>query len=365
MTIFNVRTVGHSAVLGSLLFCWATFVGCTGKVSSTAPETPATSAKRVLNLAIWGNYFDEGEQKRFTQTTGIKLNITNYASNEELLAKIQAGASGIDVAVPSDYMVGIMIKMNMLEPLNKSSLSNMGELDSKFLKQPYDPENTYSLPYAWTTTGIAIQKDLFKGQVKSWKDILSDKAFNGRLSMLDDARETMAVAAKINGLTVNTTDAKDLDKIKATLFEARKKIKMFRSDTVDVLANKEVAAAHAYSGDALKAWKKTGGKVEYFLPAEGGTWAIDNVVVLKGAKNNNEAHELINFFMQPETNVAFVKSMLAGPVLTKTRNMLPEDLKNLPGLFPSPEKFSKLERIQDLGEKTREYDKIWTEVKSH
>lgn len=349
----------------SFLICLAALIGCSGKGPTAVQEAQAAAPKRVLNLAIWGNYFDEGEQKRFTETTGIKLNITNYASNEELLAKIQAGASGIDVAVPSDYMVAIMIKMNMLEKLDKTKLSNMAELDPKFMKQNYDPENSFSLPYAWTTTGIAIQKDLFKGKVASWKDVMAEKGLNGRLSMLDDARETLAVAAKINGLAVNTTDSKDLEKMKATMLEAKKKIKMFRSDTVDVLANKEVAAAHAYSGDALKAWKKTGGKIEYILPSEGGTWAIDNVVILKGSKNNTEAHELINFFMQPQTNVTFVKTMLAGPVLTKTRSLLPADLKDLPALFPPPDKLAKLERIQDLGAKTREYDKIWTEIKSH
>lgn len=347
-----------------LLLTLITLAACT-KSAPKAAETATTGDKnRVVNLAIWGNYFAESEQQRFTQLTGIKLNITNYSSNEELLAKVQAGAAGIDIAVPSDYMVGILAKMNLLEPLNRDWIPNAKELDPQFLKQDFDPENKFSLPYAWTTTGIAIQRELYKGKISGWKDLFNESKLAGKFSLLDDVRETLGVGAKLNGLSVNTVDSKDLQLIKKTLLDNKKKIRMFRTDTVDALANKEVAVAHAYSGDALQAWKKSKGQVEYLLPAEGGTWSIDNVVIFKGAKNVREAHELINFFYQPESNVALVKNIMAGPVLSKTRSMLPDEIKNMSALFPPKDKFSKLERIRDLGDKTREYDKIWTEVKS-
>lgn len=320
--------------------------------------------QRVVNLAIWGNYFDEAEQKRFSKLTGIKLNITNYASNEDLLAKIQSGASGLDIAVPSDYMVAVLIKLKMLEPLQKSLIPNASDLDPQFLRQDFDPENAYSLPYAWSTTGFAIQRDLFKGQMKGWKDLLAERGLDGKVSLLDDVRECLAVAAKIGGFNVNTVSKPDLDQMKQSLLELRKMTKMFRSDTVDALTRKEIAIAHTYSTDALQAWKKSKGKIEYVLPIEGGTWAIDNTVILRGAKNVREAHELINFFLDTQSNVVFVKNILAGPVLKKTRALLPDDLKNLPGLFPSADRFAKLERLHDIGEATRAYDRIWTEIKS-
>lgn len=345
--------------LVSLVFFVLAGLGCTKNTEKSTPNKP-----REVNLAIWGNYFTKAEQERFSNLTGIRLNITNYSSNEELLAKIQTGASGIDVAVPSDYMVSILIKMGALEPLNKELITNRDNLDPQFLDQNFDPGNKYSYPYAWSTAGIAIRKDLVKSAIQSWKDFLSDKEIIGKFSLLDDVRETLAVAAKINSASVNTTDPKDLEKIRATLNEIKKGVRMFRSEAVDPLVNKEVVAAHAYSLDALQAWRRTKGKVEYVLPEEGGTWAIDNLVILKGSKNMREAYELIDFFYRPESNVALVEHLLAGPVLKKTRERLPEDLKNLPALFPPKEKLAKLERIQDLGEKTREYDRIWTEMKS-
>ncbi|PWU18034.1 MAG: spermidine/putrescine ABC transporter substrate-binding protein [Bdellovibrio sp.] len=353
---FKARPIGRALI--PILSCLLLLNGaCT-------PKSGVHKDGRTVNLAIWGNYLDPEDEKRFTQQTGIKLNITNYSSNEELLAKVQAGASGIDVAVPSDYMVGVMIKLGLLEPLKSDLIPNIAELDPQFLKQSYDPTNTFSLPYAWTTTGLAVHKDLVRTPVKGWKDVISNADLDGKISLLDDKREVMAVAAKINRFPVNTTDDQQLAQIKKTLLDLHKKVKMFRSDTVDPLVGKEITVAHAYSGDTLQAWRKTHGKVEYVFPEEGGTWGIDNVVIFKNSSHLEEAHALINFFFQPETNVNFVKRMLAGPVVMKTKALLPSELQNLAALFPPPAAMAKLEKIQDLGEKNKDYDRIWTEVRA-
>ncbi len=329
--------------------------GCTSKKPENSQE---------VNLAIWGNYFDPGEQERFTKKSGIKVNITNYSSNEELLAKIQSGASNIDVAIPSDYMVGIMIKMGLLEPLDKTKIKNIDEIDSQFLKQSFDPENQFSLPYAWTTAGLAIHKELVKTPVQSWKELLEREDLNGKISLLDDVRETMAVALKINGFSINSADPKHLEKAKQTLLQLKKRAKMFRSEIVDALVRKEMAVAHAYGTEALQAAVKSKGQIVFVLPDEGGTWSLDNMVILKNAKNRLAATELLNFFLQPESNVNFVNRVLSGPVLKKTRSLLPPELKDNPTLFPSKSQMAKLEAIKDVGETTAVFDRIWTEVKS-
>lgn len=331
--------------------------GCTRKSESK-------SAGGAVNLAIWGNYLDPEEQKMFTAQTGLQLNVTNYASNEELLAKLQAGATGFDVAVPSDYMVDIMKKMNLLEKLDLSQIPNRVEILPDFLKQAYDPANEFSLPYAWTMTGIAVHRDLYKGAVKGWKDLFGLADLNGRISLLDDAREAMGAALKSEGLSYNATDPAEIKKGKDVLVKARSRVKMFRSDMVDALVNKEIAAGQVYAVDANQAWRRTGGKVEFIIPAEGSTWAIDNMVIPKGAKNLREAHRLIDFFLQPKVNSIFVQKVMAGAVLTKTRDLLPADLKNNKALFPEPALFSKMEKIRDLAGATRMYDEAWTEIKS-
>lgn len=329
--------------------------GCTKK------EPRAT---REVSLAIWGNYIAPEQQKLFTEKTGIKLNISNYSSNEELLAKIQAGASGYDVAVPSDYMVEIMAKMNFLEKIDRAQLPGWPEISAEFLAQPYDPANEYSVPYAWSVTGIAVHRDLHKGPVRGWEDLFEGAELKGKISLLDDVREALGAALKEKGYSYNSTDPKEIQAAKQTLLETRKRVKMFRSDMVEALENKEVAAGQAFMTDANQAWRRTGGKVEFVIPKEGTTFAIDNLVILKGSKNRKEAHELINFFLQPEVNALFVERIMAGPVLKRTKEFLPAELKNSP-LFPPREVLGKAERIRDLGEVTRLYDEAWTEIKSN
>lgn len=320
--------------------------------------------RREVNLAIWGNYIESDLVKKFTEQTGIKVNMSNYASNEELLAKVQAGSSGIDVAVPSDYMVAIMIKLGALREIDPQLVPNRELVSKEFLNQDFDPENKYSLPYSWSTAGIAVHRDLFKGEIKSWKDVFENPELKGKLSLLDDVREVTAAALKMHGYSVNTTQKEELKKAEKTLLSVKPHVKMFRSDTVESLMKKEVAVAHSYSTDALIAASKSGGKIEYILPTEGGTRAIDTVVILKGAKNVAEAHQLVNFMLSPEANVSFVKHVFGGPVLKTTKEKLPVEIQQNASLFPSADLLSKFEGIRDLGSLTQLYDDLWTRVKT-
>lgn len=337
-----------------------------GLLTGCVPKGDNTSApgKARLNLAIWGNYFDPAEEKRFEELTGIDVQITNYSSNEELLAKIQAGAGGIDLAVPSDYMVDIMVKQGLLFPLEKSSITRWADLDPVYLNQSYDPENKFSVPYAWTTAGIAVHRDLYTGPLPSWKTLLETPELKGKISLLDDTREVFALALKVLGGSVNEKDPVKIKEAQAYLQKIRSQVKSYRSDVVDILVRKEVSAAHAYGTEALQAAKRSKGRIEYILPSEGGTLSIDNMVILKSAENVKEAHKLIDFILQPEANVRFVERILAGPVLKQTKAMLPKELQNNPQLFPNTEQLKRFERIEDLGEATRIYDRAWTEFKT-
>jgi spermidine/putrescine transport system substrate-binding protein len=341
-----------------IIFSLAGLAACTGNKNTSG-------AKRVVNLAIWNNYLSPELQKKFTEKTGIELKISNYSSNEELLAKVQSGASGIDVAVPSDYMVGIMVKTSLLEGLKQELITNRTGVDPLWLNLPFDPKNEFSMPYAWSTTGIAYNKKLIQSPPKSWKDFFTKAEYAGKLSMLDDVREASAAALKMNGMGINVKTKEELAKAEKVLLTAKSRIKMFRSDTMEALQNKEIAVAQAYSSDSLQASAKTQGEIEFVLPEEGGAIASDNLVILKGARNILEAHELINFMLSPEVNVAFVESIRGGPVLKDTRKNLSGDLKNSPALFPSAELLKKFERLEDVGDATALYDELWTKVKTN
>lgn len=330
----------------------------------TSCTKDSTPAKPEVNLAIWGNYLSEETRQAFIQETGIQLNITNYSSNEELLAKVQAGQSGIDVAVPSDYMVDVMIKLGLLEALDKKQIPNAKGLDPEVLAQPYDANNAYSLPYAWATAGIAINRKLLKEPVASWKDLLENPRLAGKFALLDDVREVTGAVLKMQGQSVNTTDEQALARAKDKLLDVKKRVKLFTSDTVAVLKNREVVAAQAYSTDALQAAAQTDGEIEYVIPSEGGTRAIDNLVVFKNSRNADQAHRLINYLLEKERNRQFVQTIRAGPVVSGVRETLPEELRKNRALFPPNEVLTRLERVVDLGEKNRLYEDLWMSVKS-
>jgi spermidine/putrescine transport system substrate-binding protein len=335
------------------------FAGCTKNKDSQTQKGP-----RQVNLAIWGNYLSPEMVQKFTEKTGIQLNISNYTSNEELLAKVQAGAAGIDVAVPSDYMVSIMAKLELLEPIDKAQVPNSKNLLTEVTQQSYDPGNQFSLPYSLATAGIAINRDLFKGTIKSWKDVFNNNEIKGKVSLLDDVREVTAAALKFHGFSVNTTKPAELKKAEETLLKMKSKVKMFNSDTIEALLKKEVAVAHAYSTDALQAAAQSNGTIEYILPEEGGTRSVDSLVLFKTAENKKEAYELMNFLLSTDANVSFVKSIWGAPVLKETRASLPDNVKNNKALFPTQSQISKFENIIDLGDNTRLYDELWTKVKT-
>jgi spermidine/putrescine transport system substrate-binding protein len=323
-----------------------------------------TQTQRIVNLAIWSNYVSPEFLAGFEKKTGIKVQVSNYSSNEELLAKLQAGASGYDVAVPSDYMVFAMIKLGLVQELNQSLLPNSKALDSNFIGKSYDPGNKFSYPYDWGTTGIAVNRDMYKGKLKSWKDLFETPELSGRFTLLDDVRETMGAALKAQGLSLNTTKPEDLKKAKELLLRVRSRVKAFTSEPMMSLVNGETAVAHIYMSDALQARRKTGGKVEYIIPEEGATLWIDNLVIPKGAANVKEAHEFINYLLDANSNVATVKSVLVAPVNKGAKRLLPTELQSDPAMFPSLDVMTKLEMLQDLGDAITAWDRVWTEVKA-
>jgi spermidine/putrescine transport system substrate-binding protein len=251
-----------------------------------------------------------------------------------------------------------------LEPLNKEKIPNSKKLVKNLLKKSYDPENTHSLPFSWTTTGIAIQRDLYKGKISSWKEFFENPDLKGKVAVLDDSRESLAAIHKIFASSVNTTKADELRKAKEYFLKNRSQIKMFASDTVEILKNKEVFAAQSYSSDALQARRATNSKVEFIFPKEGGTIAIDNFVIFKSSKNKENAHRLINYMLETERNKNLVESQMIGPVVEDVKKQLSPSLQKDAALFPDPANLEKLEELIDLSDNNKLIEDIWMEIKN-
>jgi spermidine/putrescine transport system substrate-binding protein len=336
--------------------------GCTPKSKSAIS---ASQRPKVVSLAIWSNYLAPELLAEFERKTGIRVQVSNFSSNEELLAKLQAGASGYDVVVPSDYMVYAMIKLGLLRALDYQRLPNRVSLDPKYLKKNYDPENKFSLPYDWGTTGIAINRALYSGKVESWKDLFTKEDLAGKFSLLDDAREVMGAALKSLGYSLNSKNPQEVKKAKEVLKKTWKRVKTFTSEPMMPLIHGEVAVAHVYASDALQARKATQGKIDYVIPSEGGTFWIDSLVIPASATHVEEAHVLINFLLEGSSNVTTVKNVWVAPTTKDAFAMLPKEMQENSMLFPPLAVMAKAEMIEDLGDFLTSWDRAWTEIKAH
>ncbi len=329
----------------------------------TKKETEQTASKKV-HLAIWSNYVTPEALEEFKKETGIEVEISNYSSNEELLAKLQAGASGIDVAVPSDYMVQTMVELGLAEAIDQAQIPNFKDTASNLLGLYFDPQNQYSVPFGWGTTGIAINTNLVKVDVKSWKDLFNNPELKGKYSLLDDVRETLGAALKSTGKSLNSVAELEVNEAKAVLMQARENVRAFTSETQPGLVSGDLPIAHAYSCDALQARAKTNGAIKYVIPEEGATRWVDNLVIPKGAKNKAEAHALINFLISPKIGAERAQRLYTAPANLKSMDLLPKELKEDAALFPSAEVLARTEMLKDLGNSLSLWDKNWTEVRA-
>lgn len=318
---------------------------------------------KEINFYTWVNYMKPEVLDQFEKEFGVKVVLDTFDSNEALLAKLQAGAGGYDVIVPSDYMIEIMGKSDILEPLDKSMLTNLVNIDPNNLKPYYDPENTYSVPWKWGTSGFAYNADKVSPAPDSWA-VMYDPSYSGKISMLNDVREVPAAAAHLLGLSENTVNPDDLAKIKSKILEQKPLVKAYTSDTNrDLLLSGETVLAQVYTNDGITMGEENP-SIKYVIPKEGCTIWQDNLAIPKSAPNKYTAHVFINFLMREDIetqNAIFIKS---GSPNKAARANLPAEIANNKGIYPDDATMQKLEWIQDLGDDIELYDRMWTEIKN-
>ncbi|MFG0213631.1 PotD/PotF family extracellular solute-binding protein [Brevibacillus porteri] len=344
-----------SLMIGALTAVLAvTAVGCS---SSSEQE------QQVLNIYSWADNFDQDVIKDFEQKFNVKVNYDVYGSNEEMLAKVQAGASGYDLIQPSDYMVGTMIQLGLLEELNKANIPNMGNIVSTFKTPPYDKENKYSLVYTWGITGIAYNKKYVKETPTSWNDLWNE-AYKGRVIMLNDPREVMGMALIKNGFSNSTTNKEELEKSFADLKKVVPNVVAFDTDNIkQKMIAEEAWIGTVWSGDAAFIHAQNP-DVEYVIPKEGATIWADTLAIPKGAKNKEMAEKFINYLMEPEVSVKNYESIGYSNPNEKAYPLHSEEYRSNKMVFLDTADIARAEWLVDVGETLQQYDRYWTEMKS-
>lgn len=359
------RLVSIFVLLGLLLTSCAT----------ATPAAPAASASggqltsKVLNLYGWSDYVPQQLLDDFTAKFGVQVNYDTYSSNEEMLAKLQAGASGYDVVIPSDYTVAIMLKQNMLELLDMSKIPNFTNVDKRFTNRYYDPGNKYTVPYQWGTTALAYDKTKMPFEPKSWSD-LWDSRLKGRLVVLDDEREVIGMALQTLGFDKNSTDPQQLNQAKQKLVDLKPNILLFNSDDPETsLITGEAWAGMVYNGNAALAYQQDP-NIVYICPTEGcGLW-FDNLAIPKSAPHADAAMAFLNFVLDPQESILITKEFpysnpnsAALDYLKANDSSTYESYMSFAATNPSPDFLKNATEVKDVGDATRLYDQLWTDFK--
>ncbi len=319
-------------------------------------------AEGQLNVYNWGDYINPEVLTRFTEETGINVTLDTYGTNEEMLAKIQTGATGYDIVFPSVHMRDIMQKLELLHDAKVNTLQGFENIDPANMISKVDPESSYCLPYAWGAVGIFYNK-AEAGEIETWDDFFALPDKGKKITMLDDLRETIGVALIKNGHSVNTTDTDALKQAEAWLLERKDKISAFTYDIVSLVQAGDIAASHWYVGATLYTLEEPD-KLGFVIPAEGATMYQEDICVLKDAPNKDSAIRFMEFYMQPEIAALNTLQQVNGTANKPARDLLPPELKANPNTNPPPEVVAKLQIFEDLGNALRKYDRVWTKVRT-
>lgn len=260
----------------------------------------AKSDEKTVNFFNWSAYIGRETLPRFTKSTGIGVNYEVFADEEEMFAKLRSGAMGYDVIVGTDYLIPRLKALELIEELPAGALKNLGNIEAKFRKPPYDPEERWCVPYLWGTTGIGYNKKKVAKAPTSWLD-LWDPKYAGKISMLDNSRDCISTALLLKGWPETTKDPKAYAEARELLLKQRPLVKQYTSSTyIDGLINGELHLAMAWSGDVLQASRENP-DVDYVIPKEGSFMWMDNLCLVKGAAHRANALALIDYLIEGET----------------------------------------------------------------
>jgi len=332
------------------------------------------AGQRVVNVCSWGEYIDTDLIDQFEEETGILVNYQTVESNEALYSLLKSGAGDYDVIVPSDYMISQLIEEGMLEQLDYEKIPNFSLIDDRFKNLSYDPENQYTVPYAWGTMGIIYNTTMVDEPITSW-DAMFDTQYAGNVLMFRNSRDAMATALLKLGYSLNTTDEGELREAFQLLADAKRQ-GVYQSFVMDEIFQKleggNAAIGAYYAGDYLTMLENNE-DLAFVIPEEGTNWFVDAMCMLKDAPHQEEAHEWINFIASTDASLANMdyiwyaspnkKALEEYPAYYEELYEEPLDPEIYEIMAASQETLDKCELYLTLPRETRMlYNDLWTKL---
>jgi spermidine/putrescine transport system substrate-binding protein len=316
-----------------------------------------------LRVYTWADYIKPGVVAHFERQQSCRVVIDTFDSNEAMYAKLKAGASGYDVITPSSYMVQVMDRQGMLLTLDHGRLPNLVNVDRTILAAMIDREMDHSVPYMLTITGLAYLADRVPGFRPTWA-MLDRSDLAGRMTMLNDMRETIGAALKFLGYSVNSTDESEIGRARDVVIRWKRNLaKLENEQYKSGLASGEFVLVHGYSGDILQVQRENR-EIVFAVPQEGASFACDDLVIPKNAASVALAYRFIDFLHDPAVaaeNTEFLGYLCPNAA---SYSLLSESTRANPALFPSREVRARCEVIVDLGSANVLYTRAWDAIKA-
>ena len=311
------------------------------------------------------DYIDPEVLTIFEQETGAHVEYVNYTTNEEMYTKLEAGAANYDIIFPSDYMIERLIREDRLEPIDRANIPNADGVIETLRNPDYDPEEQYSVPYMWGTFGILYNTEMVDAPIDSWTALFDEK-YAGKVFMMNSQRDTIGLALKMLGYSMNSRDEGELEEAKNVLI-AQKQAGIPAGYMLDEIKDKmvgnEAAMGIVYTGDAIYAMEKND-KLDYVVPKEGSNIWVDGMCIPKGSQNKACAEAFINFMCREDIakmNVDYI--YYSTPIQAVADNLDIDDERILAVINPSKEVTDRCEFFHDTTDAMDLYEQVWMEVR--
>lgn len=328
-------------------------IGCSQKTSEE------------INFFNYGENIDEETVKEFEEQYGIKVNIETFDDMENMYQKVKSGGVKYDVILVSDALMPRMIKQNLVQELNKDNIPNISQMDEEYLNLEIDPGNKYSVPYMFGTVGLIYNKDVVKEEVDSW-DILWDEKYKDKIFMFDTYRDTIGVALKKLGYSLNSTDINQIEEAKQLLIEQRKTVDpIYGVDNgTTMIPAGESDINMIWSGEGLNLQEENPNLV-YVVPKEGANFWIDSLCIPSNAKNVEGAEKFINFVSDKKSALRIADEIGYTTPNKEARLEQPESVRNNPNAYMTKEIMDRCEIYVDFPKDIKKiYDNAWLDIKS-
>ncbi len=322
------------------------------------------SAAGEVTIYCWSDYIAPDTVAGFERETRLRVGYETFESEEEMLAKILAGGSAWDVVFPGNSFVGPMARRGLLAAIDRQRLSNLDNLEARFLDPPWDPGIRHSVPYMWGISGIVYNRKAVGRELTAWAD-LWDPALQGKITMLDDPNEVLGACLKKLGYSLNSIDERQLQAARAEAVRQKPVLRAYiNAEVKPQLIAGDVWAAQLWSGDAYQAIVENR-DLKYCFPAEGFALFADSAVILAQSRHANAAYRWIDYLLRPEVSAAIARATMFSTPNAGARRLLDPSLRDNPDLYPPPERLRNAEwfaEIPSQGQLLR--DRIWTEIKA-